>query len=148
SLPGFGVPVKSASFSPDSRYLAVHYDGGEHHNCVWDLERREAVVRVAQGRFAADLSFSPDSRLAALGRPDRSIRIYEVPSGATWKDLPPGLLATQVHFQPGGGRLAVVSEHVVQLRDLDGGAVVATFEHASNVACLAWRGDGQAFATG
>jgi serine/threonine protein kinase/WD40 repeat protein/tetratricopeptide (TPR) repeat protein len=148
SLPGFGARVNSASFSPDGRYLAVHYEGGEHHNCVWDLDRREAVLRIAQGRLNADLSFSPDSRLAALGQADRSIRIYELPSGAT-KDLPPGRLpATQVHFQPGGGRLAVVSRHVVQLRDLDGGAVVATFEHPSDVACLAWRGDGKVFATG
>jgi WD40 repeat protein len=147
-LPGFGVRAVAAQFSPDGRYLTVHYEWGPRHNYVWDLRRREAILKASQGSYYTLPAFSPDSRLVALGQPDRSIRIYELPSGATWKDLPPGLPVTDVYFQPEGGRLAVVSGHVVELRDLDGGAAVATFEHASDVATLAWRSDGKRFATG
>jgi WD40 repeat protein len=147
-LPGFGVRAVAAQFSPDGRYLAVHYEWGPRHNYVWDLSRREAILKVSQGSYYTLPAFSPDSRLVALGQPDRSIRIYELPSGATWKDLPPGLPVTDVYFQPEGGRLAVASGGVVQLRDLDSGAAVATFEHANDVTTLAWRSDGKVFATG
>src|SRR5262249_4987309 len=121
---------------------------GRRHNYVWDLSRREAILKVSPGNYFTLPAFSPDSRLVALCQPDHSIRIHELPSGTAWKDLPPVLQATDVYFHPGGGRLAVVSDRVVELRDLDGGAAVATFEHASEVTSLAWRSDGKVFATG
>src|SRR5262249_22335606 len=92
-------------------------------------------------------SFSPDSRLLALSRPDYSVRIYELPSGSTWKDLPPGLEGESLHFHPDGHRLAVVSDRIVQLRDLNGGGEVARFKHPGHVNTLAWRSDGKVFAT-
>jgi serine/threonine protein kinase/WD40 repeat protein/tetratricopeptide (TPR) repeat protein len=147
-LPGFGVRVVAAQFSPDGRYLAAHYEWGQRHNYVWDLSRREAILKVSPGSHYSFPAFSPDSRLAALVQPDRSIRIYQLPSGAPWKDLPPGPPVANVSFQPECSRLAVVSGRVAQLRDLDGGAAVATFEHANDVFSLAWRSDGKQFATG
>jgi WD40 repeat protein len=103
---------------------------------------------VAQGRYESFIAFSPDGRLAALPRPDHSIRIYELPSGATWKELPGSLPVRSVHFHPDGRRLAVVVGDSVQLRDLSGGKVLATFKHPGGVCPLAWRGDGKVFATG
>jgi serine/threonine protein kinase/WD40 repeat protein/tetratricopeptide (TPR) repeat protein len=147
-LPGFGVRVVAAQFSPDGRYLAAHYEWGPRHNYVWDLSRPEAILQVSPGSYYSFPAFSPDSRLAALVQADRSIRIYQLPSGAKWKDLPPGPPATNLSFQPEAGRLAVASGRLVQLRDLNGGAVVATFEHANDVFALAWRSDGKQFATG
>jgi serine/threonine protein kinase/WD40 repeat protein len=149
SLPGFGIRVVATRFSADGRYLAVHYERGERHTYVWDLSRREAILKVAQGTYNCSSAFSPDGRLVALSWPDHSIRIHELPSGAIWKNLPPGLPVTEdLHFQPEGRRLAVISGRVVQLRDVAGGAVVATFEHPGPVLVLAWRGDGKVFATG
>src|SRR5262249_36785719 len=116
-LPGFGVRVVATRFSLDSRYLAANYEWGPRHNYVVDLSRRTAIVSVSPGHHSLP-SFSPDSRLVALARPDRSIRIYELPSGATWKDLPSGPPVDGVHFHPEGRRLAVVSDRLVQLRDL------------------------------
>jgi WD40 repeat protein/Tfp pilus assembly protein PilF len=147
-LPGFGAPVVWTQFSPNGRYLAAHYEQGQCHNYVWDLSRREAILKVSQGDYGTVPSFSPDSRLVALSRPDHSIRIYELPSGATWKDLPPGLEAESVHFHPDGRRLAVVSRRIVQLRDLSDGKELATFRHPGWVSALAWRSDGKVFATG
>ena len=125
---------------------------GQRHNYVWDLSRREAILKVPQGSHGSFPSFSPDSRLVALSRPDHSIRIYELPSGATWKDLPPGLPVSRVFhpvcFHPDGRRLAVVSGNIVQLRDLDDGKEVGAFKHPGTVVRLAWRSDGKVFATG
>src|SRR5262249_33069192 len=78
---------------------------------------------------------------------DYSVRIYELASGA-WNDLPPGLEGESVHFQPGGRRLAVVKDHIVQLRDLNGGGEIARFLHPGHVNALAGRGDRKGFATG
>jgi serine/threonine protein kinase/WD40 repeat protein/Tfp pilus assembly protein PilF len=147
-LPGFGVRVAAARFSPDGRYLAADYEWPQSHHCVWDLRNRQAILKVSQVEYRTFSSFSPDSRLLALSRPDYSVRIYELPSGATWKELPPGLEGESVHFHPGGRRLAVVKDHIVQLRDLNGGGEVARFQHPGSVNTLAWRSDGKVFATG
>src|SRR5262249_37159433 len=72
----------------------------------------------------------------------------ELPSGATWKDLPPGQPAQHVHFHPDGRRLAVVSGSIVQLRELSDGKELAPFKHPRAVVSLAWRSDGKVFATG
>jgi WD40 repeat protein len=146
-LPGFGVRAVWTQFSPDGRYLAVHYEWGPRHNYVWDLSRREAVVKVSQGRYESHIEFSPDSRLAALARPNHSIRIYELPSGAAWKDLPPALPVNGLQFHPDGRRVTAACGDVVVLRDLDGKEVVR-FQAPAYVKSLAWRGDGKLLATG
>jgi WD40 repeat protein/tetratricopeptide (TPR) repeat protein len=147
-LRGFGVRVVWTRFSPDGRYLAAHYESGDRYNYVWDLRRRVAILKVSQGVYESMPAFSPGGKRVALTRPDNSIRVYELPSGATLKDLPPGVSVTGLHFHPDGRRLAVVSGRLVQLRDADTGKEVARFTHPSRVYNLAWRGDGQALATG
>ncbi len=147
-LPGFGVRVVETRFSPDGRYLAAQYEWGKRHNYVWDLSRREALVKVPYGIHGSSPAFSPDSRLVALPQSDQSIRIWELPSGTPWKDLTLGPRVQQVRFHPDGRRLAVVSGSTIQLRDLEGGKELATFQHPGGVAALAWRDDGKVFATG
>jgi WD40 repeat protein/tetratricopeptide (TPR) repeat protein len=147
-LPGFGVRVVDARFSPDGRYLAAHYESGQRHVYLWDVTRREPILKVKVGGYPTLFSFSPDSRLAAFPFTDNSIRIFELPSGATWKVLPPSLPPRTVHFHPDGRRLAVVSGSTVQLRDLSDGTELARFKHPGNVSRMAWRDDGKVFATG
>jgi hypothetical protein len=74
-LPGFGVRVAAARFSPDGRYLAADYEWSQTDHRVWDLRSRQAILEVAQPEYATFSSFSPDSRLLALSRPDHSVRI-------------------------------------------------------------------------
>src|SRR5262249_21053436 len=62
-LPGFGVRVVVTRFSPNSRYLAVQYEWGDRHTYIWDLGRRDPVLKVTVGYLDALIpSFSPDSR--------------------------------------------------------------------------------------
>jgi serine/threonine protein kinase/WD40 repeat protein/Tfp pilus assembly protein PilF len=146
-LPGFGVRAVHTQFSPDSRYLAAHYESGQRHNYVWDLRSGKALVKepAHDNCFPA---FSPDGRRVALAQADRSIRIWELPSGAKWKDLPPSLPVGRLFFHPDGQKLTIVSGGTVQLRDLSDGKELATFKHPGGVYTLAWRGDGKLFATG
>jgi serine/threonine protein kinase/WD40 repeat protein/tetratricopeptide (TPR) repeat protein len=148
-LPGFGVRVVATRFSPDDRYLAAHYEWQNiSHSYVWDVSRREPILKESLGGFAGMPAFSPDIRLVALPLSDKSIRIYELPSGAKWKDLPPGIPVGFVQFHPDGRRLSVVSSNIVQLRELESGNELATFKHPSDVYALAWRDDGRVLATG
>jgi WD40 repeat protein/tetratricopeptide (TPR) repeat protein len=148
-LPGFGIRVAGTWFSPDGRYLAVYYEwDGQRQLYVWELSRRAVVLKLAQDSFVSSPAFSPDSRRVALSRPDQSIRIWELPSGTTGKDLPPGPPVQLVQFHPDGRRLTVVNRNRVMLRDLEDGHELATFQHPNSVHTLAWRSDGQVFATG
>jgi WD40 repeat protein/tetratricopeptide (TPR) repeat protein len=152
-LPGFGVRAVGSRFSPDGRYLAVHYEWRrDRHIYVWDVARREAIVKVGQGDYEVFPAFSPDSRLVALPRPDHTIRIYKLSSGAIWKVLPPGPRVHIIQFHPDGRRLSVVTgdtASTVQIRDLnDDGKELAAFPHPGRIHSLAWRSDGEVFATG
>ena len=66
-LPGFGVRVVATRVQPrwplPGRALRM---AGQRHNYVWDLSRREAILKVPQGSHESFPSFSPDSRLVAL----------------------------------------------------------------------------------
>jgi eukaryotic-like serine/threonine-protein kinase len=149
-LPGFGTRVTKVQFSPNGCYLAAHYGDLDRplHNYVWDVSRREPILKESHANYDTFPSFSSDGRLVAVSRPDDSIRIYELPSGTRLKDLPPSLPVARVHFHPNGRRLAVVSDSIVQLRNLTDGKELATFKHPAEVAALAWRSDGKVFATG
>jgi serine/threonine protein kinase/WD40 repeat protein/tetratricopeptide (TPR) repeat protein len=147
-LPGFGVRAVAARFSPDGRYLAVHYEQKKRYCYVWDLGRRVAILKVPLDEYESNPAFSPNSQLVALALPDYSIRIYELPSGAVWKDLPPGPPVRLLQFHPDGRRLAVVTGNTVQIRDRIDGKELATFDHPAKVHSLAWRADGMVFATG
>jgi WD40 repeat protein len=160
-LPGFGVRVVDARFSPDGRFLAAHYEMGARHNYVWDLSRGAAVLKLPHGIHPeCRLAFSPDSRRVALPQPDESIRIWELPTGAKWQDVQkdvapnntapkaaaPDSQARVVQFHPDGRRLTVVQGKLVRLRDLDKGKDLATFKLPSDVCELVWRDDGKMFA--
>src|SRR5262249_48895591 len=147
-LAGFGVRAVWAEFSPDGRYLAAHYERGQRYVYIWDLSRRQAILKVSQAGEGSFPSFSPDGRLIALAMPNQSIRIYELPSGTISRDLPPTISINDVHFHPDGRQLAVISGSLVQLRDLSDGKVLATFKHPGAVRMLAWRSDGKIFAAG
>ena len=69
-------------------------DLGEHKGIkIISCSELLAILKESQGSYNSFPSFSPDSRLVALSRPDHSIRVYELPSGTKWKDLALGLPA-------------------------------------------------------
>jgi eukaryotic-like serine/threonine-protein kinase len=150
-LRGFGVPVVFAEFSPDGRFVAAHYDGnGKRFNSVWDLKRPEPETILAVPADLQRLHFSPDGRLVATVQMDKSIRLYELPSGKHWKDLPIGQLGTLLSFHPDSRKLAVASGQTVSIHALDDGQEPVRIAHppSARVRSLAWRGDGSMLATG
>jgi serine/threonine protein kinase/WD40 repeat protein len=148
-LEGFGVRIAFMMFSPNGQFLAVKYDDARDVQFwVWDLERREAVVKERRGINHAAVDFSPDQRSVAVGHPDGSVRIYDLPSGKLARSLVRGLPAHSLRYDPAGHRLAVTSLTTpgVELRDLETDKLV-TLPNAMGIRGLAWRSDGRLLAT-
>jgi tetratricopeptide (TPR) repeat protein/WD40 repeat protein len=125
---------------------------------VWDWGKKQTVLD-APGAHRILPAFSPDSRQAAVGFGDGSVRLYELPSAKEgkrlWPALPAGPFAVDgpagmICFNPGGDQLAVCNGpgRRVQIFRVDTGQRLAAFTHPQGwLEVLAWHPDGRSFAT-
>jgi WD40 repeat protein len=154
-LQGPGIPVPVVRFSPDGKYVGAKYhQGADVQFWVWDLERKDVILKVPRGISHYAFDFSPDSgTVAAACLPDGVIEIYELSSGSRLRQLPAdqpdhSLPAHSLAFDPRGGRIAVSTllKNIVSIRDVETGAG-QTLQHPSPCRGLAWRSDGRMLAT-
>jgi serine/threonine protein kinase/WD40 repeat protein len=155
SLRALGPETDStwAAFSPDGRLLAALYERPDQpfQAVVWDLASRELVFKVpAPEPKGWPLLFSPDGRRLATRSADGAVVFYEVPSGKEvkrWRGT--GKLGPAA-FHPRGTQLALASpeEEVIEVRDVETGAVAARRHHPRGVHAVAWQNDGSLLATG
>jgi WD40 repeat protein len=90
--------------------LAVKYEKskvGWVELCVWDLEKRCPILRVADGVTDNALDFRPDSRVLAAGRRDGTIGFFDLETGREIRRANLGRVAARIRFDPSGRRLAV-----------------------------------------
>jgi hypothetical protein len=83
-LVGLSERVQALRFSPDGQWLAV--SGGDPARLgevqVWDVEKRKLAISVPISYDTLyGVSWSPDSKLIALGCPDNTVRAIEASSG-------------------------------------------------------------------
>src|SRR5262249_17081989 len=109
-LSGPGDPAEYFRFSPDGRYLAVHYDPNNQSQpnrfLVWDLGRAQPVVAIGPGDWGGSWVFSPDSRRLAVGRRDSSISIFDLGSGRELRRLGQVPTPCNLAWHPDGSKLA------------------------------------------
>ncbi|MCK7480093.1 MAG: hypothetical protein M0C28_24550 [Candidatus Moduliflexus flocculans] len=102
----------TAAFSPDSRWVAVGWTGGDAR--VVDVSTGADVVALgghAGGVYA--VAFHPSGRLLATGGGDRKIRLWELPSGKLLRVLDGHTeLVYGLDFLPDGSRLASSSSPI------------------------------------
>jgi WD40 repeat protein len=150
-LPGFGVPSVLCCFSPNGQFAAVKYHrGAEVHFYVWDLRRREAILKVPNGIVNGAMDFSPDSRQVAACRPGKLLLLYDLTTGRELQRVPLGHDPRAIRFHPDGQKLAVASleSSAAEVLALETGTVIASLPHPAPVWCTAWRSDGKVLAVG
>jgi eukaryotic-like serine/threonine-protein kinase len=144
-LPGPGFAVAwILGFSPDGRFLAVGYANDKVR--VWDLTNQKPALQDLPGYRAGD--FSPDSRIFALSTPDGNLWFHELTSRRQTRRLAVQKRFASLVFDPKGTRLACAafSEHSLQIRDVESGLVVLTYQ--VDPGYVAWSPDGKLLATG
>jgi WD40 repeat protein len=144
TLRGPKQPAWVVQFSPRGTYLAAkfHQAGQDQNNKirVWKVDAGQTVL-AAEGMAYVALDFSPDERLMALGRPDRSLRFYELASGRQIRSFPLEMVPYQVRFHPRGHRVAVSSldAKTVQVRDCVTGKLVREWSAGCGFRGIAWH---------
>lgn len=134
-------------FSPDGRFLPVRYADGFVR--IWDLQRREVVVKVRPEYEMARLDFSSGCERLVIVEADRSVTVFELPEGKVLKKHSTGMQWIRARLSPDGRRLAICSEalEAVRVLDTETGQALAELPHPTPVRNVCWSADGQSVAT-
>jgi WD40 repeat protein len=146
----FSAEGKALAYSPDGRWLAVR-DVDQKGIVLLDAETHQPAARFPGHEgdvFSA--SFSPDSRQLASCGLDRTIRVWQIDSGASQVLRGHTDDVFAVAFHPDGTRLASAGrDRAIWLWDLARGEEVARLQgHTSYVWSLAFSPDGATLASG
>jgi serine/threonine protein kinase/WD40 repeat protein/tetratricopeptide (TPR) repeat protein len=146
-LRGPGVRVRTASLSPDGRFLAAVYpldrQSPRGRIVIWDLARRDIAFQLSPESNWPYVVWSPDSRRLATPVQAGTIAVYDLRSRRPIRRLT-GLYPGIVVFHPNGKQLAVAQGGPeVQIREVETGQPVGRFAFPLSIGCLAWGADGR-----
>jgi WD40 repeat protein len=146
----YSAEGRALAYSPDGRWLAAL--AGDHQTVLLlDARTYETAARFGgHARYVNSAAFSPDSRRLASCSADRTVRLWEVETGA-WRVLRGH--TDEVYtaaFHPKGTRLATAGrDRAVWLWDVERGEEVARLPgHADYVWSLAFSPDGKTLVSG
>ena len=131
-------------FSPDGRLLAIEFGPGVLKLC--DVARGKILLEIPIGASACD--FSPDGRQVVVGLPSGAVAVYDVETGSKQHELSAGFADGYIRFDPTGRRLAWFNSraHVMEVREIESGAVIRTMPETDRVTDVSWSPDGRMLA--
>jgi serine/threonine protein kinase/WD40 repeat protein/Tfp pilus assembly protein PilF len=138
------------AMSQDARFVACRdseTSGVAGRVRVWKVGGPELLVLEPEP--AAGLSgmvFHPDSRQLAICNPDKTVSVYDLPTGRRLHRLAVSAAPFCLDFHPRDHRLAVACGNAVQLFDTDTGKELPSLCHPAGVTNLSWHPNGRRLA--
>lgn len=78
-------PVYSASFSPNGAFLATN---SNREIIIWDVLKAEKFITLSgHNNNVNSVAFSPNGKMLASGSSDKTIKLWEIPTGIRLKTL-------------------------------------------------------------
>lgn len=169
--------IQAVAISPDGTTLAIsshNYERaageGKTHLTLWNLQTGKMTRTLLRGSaaesfgasdqepqnsltgtFARAIAFSPDGQMVAAGLSDKTVKVWEVETGAEIHRFSGHLYGVHaVAFSPDGQTLASgSSDSTVKVWDLYSGRLIRTLTgHSGRVAALAFSPDSTTLASG
>ncbi len=153
---GYTQPICSVALSSDSRMLATGSCDKEIR--IWDLERGEQTSTLDASSFFGNLAYSPDGNFIAGLGPDQAekrgeVTLWSAGTGTKVRVFPgsnPEGLNVRFAFSPDGRLLASVSRKVIQIWNVETGALrrSITIKESKYMLALTFSRDGRRIAFG
>jgi eukaryotic-like serine/threonine-protein kinase len=134
-------------FAPDG--VGVVIAGKQGRAVYWRPDRGDEIPLESIQHGATNLAMSPDGRHLAGAMGDRTVRIWDLESGAVVKTLHGHVdLANNVAYSPDGRRLASISyDRTIRIWDIASGESRVLRGHRGSVEAVAWIDDGRRLVT-